>query len=357
MISFVVRRLLMAIPVLLGIVFVTFALARVLPGDPCRAALGERATAAVCDAFIKRVGLDQPITVQFYRYMGDVLRGDLGESFRFGRPATQILVERLPTTVELSVSAMIFAVLASIPLGVISAYWHNSAIDVGTMIGANIGVSMPVFWLGLMLAYVFAVLLKGTPLWLAPSGRLTSGVEVVPLMEVWHIQAQGVPLAILTFISNMFVLNGLLTGNWALMWDAIKHLILPAAALGTIPLAIIARMTRSSLLDVLGLDYIRTARAKGLREWAVVLRHGLRNAMLPVVTIIGLSLGELLGGAVLTETIFGLSGVGQTLFDSITARDYTIVQAFTLVIAVGYVIINLLVDLSYAYLDPRIRLS
>jgi peptide/nickel transport system permease protein len=357
MISFVVRRLLMAIPVLLGIVFVTFALARVLPGDPCRAALGERATAAVCDAFIKRVGLDQPIPVQFYRYMGELLRGDLGESFRFGRPATQILVERLPMTVELSISAMIFAVLVSIPLGIISAYWHNSAIDVGTMMGANIGVSMPVFWLGLMLAYVFAVLLKDTPLWLAPSGRLTSGMEVVPLTEVWHIQAEGVPLVILTFLSNMFVLNGLLTGNWALMWDAIKHLILPAAALGTIPLAIIARMTRSSLLDVLGLDYIRTARAKGLREWAVVLRHGLRNALLPVVTIIGLSLGELLGGAVLTETIFGLSGVGKTLFDSITARDYTIVQAFTLVIAFGYVIINLIVDVSYAYLDPRIRLS
>jgi peptide/nickel transport system permease protein len=357
MISFVVRRLLLAIPVLLGIVFVTFALARVLPGDPCRAALGERATAAVCDAFIKRVGLDQPIPVQFYRYMGDLLRGDLGESFRFGRPATQILVERLPMTVELSISAMIFATLVSIPLGIISAYWHNSAVDVGTMMGANIGVSMPVFWLGLMLAYIFAVLLKGTPFWLAPSGRLTSGMEVVPLTEVWHIQVEGVPLAILTFVSNMFVLNGLLTGNWALMWDAIKHLILPAAALGTIPLAIIARMTRSSLLDVLGLDYIRTARAKGLREWAVVLRHGLRNALLPVVTIIGLSLGELLGGAVLTETIFGLSGVGQTLFESITARDYTIVQAFTLVIAVGYVIINLIVDMSYAYLDPRIRLG
>jgi peptide/nickel transport system permease protein len=347
----------MAIPVLLGIVFVTFALARLLPGDPCRAALGERATAVVCDAFIKRVGLDQPIPMQFYRYMGDVLRGDLGESFRFGRPATQIMVERLPTTVELSIGAMVFAILVSIPLGIISAYWHNSAADVGTMVGANIGVSMPVFWLGLMLAYVFAVLLKDTPFWLAPSGRLTSGMEVVPLTEVWHIQAEGVPLAILTFMSNMFVLNGLLTGNWALMWDAIKHLILPAAALGTIPLAIIARMTRSSLLDVLGLDYIRTARAKGLREWTVVLRHGLRNALLPVVTIIGLSLGELLGGAVLTETIFGLSGVGKTLFESITARDYTIVQAFTLVIAIGYVIVNLIVDMSYAYLDPRIRLS
>src|SRR5512135_664421 len=357
MISFVVRRLLMAIPVLLGIVFVTFALARVLPGDPCRAALGERATAAVCDAFIKRVGLDQPIPMQFYRYMGDVLHGDLGDSFRFGRPATQILVERLPMTVELSISAMIFAVLVSIPLGIISAYWHNSAIDVGTMIGANIGVSMPVFWLGLMLAYVFAVLLKGTPFWLAPSGRLTSGMEVVPLTEVWHIQAQGAPLTVLTFMSNMFVLNGLLTGNWALMWDAIKHLILPAAALGTIPLAIIARMTRSSLLDVLGLDYIRTARAKGLREWAVVLRHGLRNAMLPVVTVIGLSLGGLLSGAVLTETVFNLAGVGRTLTEAISGRDYSVIQGMTLITAVMYLVVNLLVDISYAYLDPRIRLG
>jgi ABC-type dipeptide/oligopeptide/nickel transport system permease component len=357
MVSFVVRRLLMAIPVLLGIVFVTFTLARVLPGDPCRAALGERATAAVCDAFIQRVGLDQPIPVQFYRYVGELSRGELGESFRFGRPATVILVERLPVTVELSISAMIFATLVSIPLGVISAYRHNSAIDVGTMIGANIGVSMPVFWLGLMLAYTFAVLLKDTPFWLPPSGRLTSGLTLPPLTETWHLQLQGVPLAILTFLSNMVVLNALLTGNWPILWDAIKHLILPSAALGTIPLAIIARMTRSSLLDVLGLDYIRTARAKGLRERAVVLRHGMSNALLPIVTIIGLSLGELLGGAVLTETVFGLSGVGRTMFESITARDYTIVQAFTLVIALGYVIINLIVDISYAYLDPRIRLS
>src|SRR5512136_2573584 len=187
MISFVVRRLLMAIPVLLGIVFVTFALARVLPGDPCRAALGERATAVVCDAFIKRVGLDQPIPVQFIRYTGEVLRGDLGDSFRFGRPATVILVERLPMTVELSISAMIFAILVGIPLGIISAYWHNSAVDVGTMVGANIGVSMPVFWLGLMLAYIFAVLLKGTPFWLPPSGRLTSGLDVPPLTDAWNV--------------------------------------------------------------------------------------------------------------------------------------------------------------------------
>src|SRR5512139_1790979 len=210
MISFVVRRLLMAIPVLLGIVFVTFALARVLPGDPCRAALGERATAAVCDAFIKRVGLDQPIPVQFYRYMGELLRGDLGESFRFGRPATQIMVERLPMTVELSISAMIFAVLVSIPLGIISAYWHNSAIDVGTMMGANIGVSMPVFWLGLMLAYIFALLLKGTPFYIPPSSRLSAGVSLVPLATVWKLHdLAGAGKFFISLISNSTILNGL----------------------------------------------------------------------------------------------------------------------------------------------------
>jgi peptide/nickel transport system permease protein len=357
MISFVARRLLMAIPVLLGILFVTFTLALVLPGDPCRAALGERATATICDAFIQRTGLDQPILVQFYRYLGDVSHGDLGDSFRFGRPATVILIERLPVTVELSVCALCFSILVGIPLGVISAYRHNTTLDVATMVAANTGVSMPVFWLGLMLAYVFAVQLKGTPFWLPPSGRLSSGTELPSLVAVWHLQVQGVLLTLITFVSNMNTVNALLTGNWAAFWDAVKHLILPAAALGTIPGAIIARMTRSSLLEVLGLDYIRTARAKGLREWGVVLRHGMANAMLPVVTIIGLSLGELLGGAVLTETIFGLSGVGLTMFESITARDYTIVQAFTLVIAIGFVIVNLIVDISYAYLDPRIRLS
>jgi len=357
MISFVARRLLMAIPVLLGILFVTFTLARVLPGDPCRAALGERATATICDAFIQRTGLDKPILVQFYRYLGDVAQGNLGDSFRFGRPATVILIERLPVTVELALCALLFAIIVGVPLGIVSAYKHNTTVDVATMVGANAGVSMPVFWLGLMLAYLFAVLLKGTPLWLPPSGRLTSGIELPSLIEVWHLQVQGVPLAILTFVSHMNILNSLLTGNWATLWDAVKHLILPAMALGTIPMCIIARMTRSSLLEVLGLDYIRTARAKGVGEGGIVLRHGMANAMLPVVTIIGLSLGELLGGAVLTETIFGLSGVGLTLYESITARDYTIVQAFTLVIAIGFVIVNLLVDISYAYLDPRIRLS
>ncbi|MDY6876104.1 MAG: ABC transporter permease [Chloroflexota bacterium] len=359
MISYIIRRLLLAIPVLLGILFVTFALARMLPGDPCRAVLGEHATDQICDAFIERHGLDKPIPTQFAVYLGEIAHGDFGDSLRFQRPVTELLSERLPVTVELSLNALILAVAIGIPLGIISAYWRNSALDVGTMLLANMGVSMPVFWLGLMLAYTFAVLLKDTPFWLPPSGRMTSGMSLSPLYEVWNlsvVEGEGWH-SVLAFLSNINTFNALVTGRWPELWDAIKHLILPAIALGTIPMAIIARMTRSSLLEVLGLDYVRTARAKGLREYAVVLRHALRNAMLPVVTVIGLQLGTLLGGAVLTETIFGLTGVGKTLFDSITSRDYVVVQVFTLVIAIGFVMVNLIVDLSYAFLDPRVRLD
>ena len=355
----IVRRLLLAIPVLFGILFVTFAMSRLLPGDPCRAVLGEHATDVICDAFIERHGLDRPISTQFVTYLSEIARGDFGESLRFQRPVTEMLAERLPVTVELSAYALTVAVVVGIPLGIISAYWRNSPIDVVTMLVANIGVSMPVFWLGLMLAYTFAVLLKGTPLWLPPSGRMSSGMSLQPLHEAWNLAiAEGDPwFRVLEFFSHINTLNALLTGSWAQLWDAIKHLILPSIALGTIPMSIIARMTRSSLLEVLGLDYIRTARAKGLRERAVVLKHGLGNALLPVVTIIGLQLGTLLGGAVLTETIFGLTGVGRTLFNSIVSRDYVLVQVFTLVIAVSFVAINLLVDLSYAFLDPRVRLD
>ena len=347
---FIFQRLLLALPVLAGILFVTFALARLLPGDPCRAALGERATDAICNAFLARYGLDKPIPVQFAIYVADALQGDLGNSIKFNRPVTDLLVERLPMTVELSIAALIVALLVGVPLGIISAVRHNSAADVATMVVANIGVSMPVFWLGLMLQYVFALLLKDTPLWLAPSGRLTSGVTVPALTTTFGLELSGIALTAATFISNFYLLNTLVTGNWTGLVDAVKHLILPA-------LALVARITRSSLLEVLGQDYVRTARAKGLREWPVVMKHALRNAMLPVVTVVGLSLGSLLGGAVLTETIFSLPGMGRILFESITSRDYTVVQVFTLVVAVGFVIINLLTDLSYAYLDPRIRLN
>src|SRR5512136_476689 len=345
MVQFLVRRLLLIIPVLIGIIFVTFVLVRAIPGDPCRAMLGERATDRTCNAFKERFGLNDNVVVQFGRYLGNLLQGDLGTSIKYSRPVGDILLERLPMTLELALGAMIFATVVGIPLGILSAYRHNSPVDAGTMIVANIGVSMPIFWLGLLLAALFGVALKGTFFQLPTSSRLTAGITIPPLAQTWHLQnLQGLPKAVVTFLSNMFTFNALVTGNWKAYGDALRHLILPAIALGTIPMAIIARITRSNLLDVLGLDYIRTARAKGVNERAVVFKHALRNAMLPLVTILGLQIAGLLGGAVLTETVFGLPGVGSMLVDSIFARDYPIVQSFTLVIALIFVFVNLIVD-------------
>lgn len=353
--QYLLRRILLAVPVLIGIVFLTFVLVRAIPGDPCRAMMGEKATQASCEAFKVRYGLNDSIFVQFGRFAQSLLQGDLGNSIKYGRPVDVILLERLPMTLELAIMAMLFAITVGIPLGIFSAYRHNSAFDAGTMVVANIGVSMPIFWLGLLLAAFFGVALKDTPLQLPTSGRLTAGLTIPPLTDLK--QLQGLSLSVMTFLSNMFTVNALVTGNWEVFGDAIKHLILPALALGTIPMAIIARMTRSNLLDVLGLDYIRTARAKGVKERGVVLKHALRNAMLPLVTIIGLQFGALLGGAVLTETVFGLPGMGKFLVDSIFARDYPVVQGFTLIIALLFVVVNLIVDISYAYLDPRVRLT
>ncbi|MGB8984442.1 MAG: ABC transporter permease [Anaerolineales bacterium] len=358
MLQYIVRRLFLSIPVLLGILVVTFAIARLIPGDPCRAILGEKATQAVCDRFIREKGLDKPIHIQFGIYVGEIVRGDFGQSVRYGMPVTRMLAERLPMTVELSISALIISMLVGVPLGIISAVKHNSWVDVVTMVWANTGVSMPVFWLGLMLAFVFSILLKDTPFWLPPSGRVSPGIPNDPFYEVWGMTPpeEGFGM-IMHFLGRLNILNSLLTANWELLKDSIIHLILPSVALSTIPMALIARMSRSSMLEVLGQDYIRTARAKGLTQRKVVLKHAFRNSLLPIVTVIGLSLGGLLGGAVLTETVFGLSGIGRALFDAITARDYGIVQAFTVVIAIFFVILNLLVDISYAYLDPRIRLE
>lgn len=358
MTRFIIRRLISSIPVLLGIVLLVFILARVIPGDPCTATYGEKATPELCAQFEIRYGLDKPIHEQFFIYIGAIAQGDLGSSIKFGRPVTDLLLERLPVTLELTVVALIFAAVVGVTLGLLSATRRNSPVDVLTMIVANLGVSIPVFVLGLLLAFVFAVLLKDTPFTLPPSGRLTAGVSVQPLAEAWGLTAlEGPPRAILDFASNMYVFNTLVTGQWGALADALKHLILPAIAVGTIPLAIIARMTRSSLLEVLGLDYVRTARAKGLKERSVVIRHGMRNALLPVVTVIGLSLGAFLSGAILTETIFNLTGMGKTLFEAIEGRDYIVIQGVTIVVALAYLIVNLVVDVSYALLDPRIRLG
>ena len=360
MLQFIVRRLITSIPVLLGVVVIVFILVRVIPGDPCTALLGEKANAERCAQFNERIGLHQPLPVQLGIYLKDVATLDLGTSTKFGKPVVQLLVERLPTTIELTIYALIFAIVVGMALGIVAASRRNSAADVGSMMVANFGVSIPVFVLGLVIAYFFAVVMKGTPLALpgVAAGRLSPGFRFETIPQAWGMtDLTGVPRGILDFLSNMYTINGLLTLQFNLFFDAFRHLLLPAIALGTIPMAIIARMTRSSLLEVMGLDYVRTARAKGLRGRIVLFRHGLRNAMLPVVTVIGLSIGGLLSGAVLTETIFGLTGVGLTIKDAITSRDYAVVQGMALFVALVYVIVNLVTDISYGFLDPRVRQS
>lgn len=365
MTQYIVRRLLLSIPALLGIVFIVFAIARLLPGDPCLSALGERATEAICNAFNERFGLNEPIHIQFLLYLGQLARGDLGDSIRYGRPVAEILIERLPTTIELAVYALLFASVLGVVLGLISALRRNSRTDVTTMFGAILGVSIPIFVLALILQFIFAVALPsltqewfGVRIGLPPSGRLSPGIQFETIPQAFGLEdLQGLPRAVLDFLSGILTFNFLITFQWEQLVDAVRHLILPVIALGTISLAIIARITRSSLLEVLGLDYIRTARAKGVSDRNVLRKHAFRNAMLPVVTIIGLQLGLLLAGAVLTETVFNLTGVGRTMYDSIVGRDYIVVQAFTLIIALIYLTVNLVVDISYAFLDPRIRLK
>ena len=306
----------------------------------------------------RRFGLLEPLPVQFAIYLRSLITFDLGDSIKFGRPVGDLLIERMPTTVELTIVALFLAIVVGVPLGIVAAYRRNSAADVGSMVFGNLGVSIPVFVLGLLLAYTFGVILKGTPFALPPSGRLTPGFQFQTIQEAWGLEnLSGVPDAILSFLSNMYTVNGLVTGQFNLFIDASRHLILPAIALATIPMAIIARMTRSSLLEVLSQDYVRTANAKGLAPRRVMLRHGLRNALLPVVTVIGLAVGGLLSGAVLTETIFGLTGLGLTVFEALTARDYIVIQGLALIVAIIYVVVNLITDISYGFLDPRVRLQ
>jgi peptide/nickel transport system permease protein len=358
MTQFLLRRLLLVLPVLAGILLVTFIITRLVPGDPCYVMLGEHATEETCNQFKARFGLDKSIPEQFVRYAINLMKGDFGNSLKDRRPITTIIGERLPMTIELTVLAVTLSSFFGILLGVISALKRNTIFDTLTMLGANVGVSMPIFWLGLLLAYLFALVLKGTPFQLPPSGRLSAGMSMLPLAKTWGLQEiTGIKAFLLALLSNSAIMNGLLTGNYALTFDALKHLILPSVAVSTVSLAIIARMTRSALIDVLGQDYIRTARAKGLAYALVVRRHALRNALIPIVTIIGIQTGGLLSGAVLTETIFSLPGVGSRMVEAILNRDYPVVQGFAVVIALIFVFTNLIVDASYAYLDPRVRVK
>ena len=332
MLTYIIRRIVSLIPVLIGVSIIVFMFIHLIPGDPVLAILGERAAVENVERVRKQMGLDKPIWEQYFLYIGKLVQGDFGRSIRSNTPVMDEIQAKLPATAELALWAMIFAVVIGVPAGIISAARRNSIFDTVAMFVALIGVSMPVFWLGLMLAFVFSVWLG----WLPFSGRLDPNITLVP-----H--------------TGFMVLDSLIAGNWKALVNSLSHLILPSLALATIPLAIIARMTRSSLLEELTQDYIRTAKSKGLAERTVLFRHALKNAFLPVVTTIGLQVGALLSGAILTETIFSWPGIGRWLYGAIQARDYPIVQGVALLITFIYVFVNLLVDISYAFLDPRIR--
>jgi peptide/nickel transport system permease protein len=329
---YVVRRLLLLVPILLGVSVLIFFWVHALPGDPASALLGERSTPQLIAQYKERYGLDKPIPVQYWEYLKVTARGDLGTSVNSRRQVTSEIKERFPATVELALAAMIFAVGVGIPLGFFAAKRHGGFFDHVSLIGSLIGISIPIFFLAIILKYFFSVKWN-----LLPSvGRQDL------LIEAEHP-------------TNFYVLDAIITRNWEALWDAIRHLILPAIALGSIPLAVITRITRASVLDVQNEDYVRTARAKGLAPRTVDRRHVLRNALLPVATIIGLQTGLLLSGAVLTETVFAWPGMGSWLRDAIFASDYPVLQGGILFLAVVFVLVNLVVDISYAVINPRIR--
>jgi peptide/nickel transport system permease protein len=334
MLRFTIRRLLLLVPILIGLSILVFVWIRALPGSPAESLLGERADAQSIAQIRRQLGLDKPLYVQYWRYMETLSHGDLGTSIASRRAVTEEIKERFPATVELSVAAGIFALIVGIPLGFFAAKRYGGWFDNSSLVLSLIGVSIPVFFLGIILKWIFAVKLG----WLPSLGRQDV------LIDAKHP-------------TNFYVLDGIITGNWNAAWDALKHLILPAIALGSIPLALIARITRSSVLDVQNEDYVRTARAKGLPTRTVDSRHIFRNAMLPISTVIGLQVGLLLSGAILTETVFDIPGIGSWLRNSITNRDYPVIQGGVLFVAVIVVFVNLIVDLSYGLLNPRIRLA
>ncbi len=330
--SYFARRLLQLIPVLIGMSIVVFAIIHAIPGDPATVILGDHATPEAVADLKAEMGLDKPIVTQYFSYVKDIVTGDLGTSLRTKKPILEEVVPYLTATIELMFISMMIAIVVGVNAGIIAAWRRASWFDYGAMLIALVGVSVPVFWLGLMEQWVFAEKLG----WLPSTGRINAREPVEA-------------------ITGLLLLDTTIQGNWAGFWDALKHLILPGIALGTIPMAIIARITRSSMLEVLSVDYVRTARAKGLSELKILYKHSLKNAFAPVLTIIGMLVGLLLGGAVLTETIFGWPGIGRYIYDAIGSRDYPVIQSGILIISTIFVFVNLIVDLLYARLDPRIK--
>ncbi len=329
--AFVGRRLLFLIPTLLGVLIITFLTSHIIPGDAAQLLAGPRATQEIIQQIRHEYSLDKPLYVQFIVYLGEIVHGDFGESILTRRPVSSDISDFFPATFELTTTAMILAILFGIPLGIISAIYRGQLLDDASRIFSVTGVSMPIFWLGLLMLLAFYFKLGILP----GPGRIT-----------------GIPP---THITGLYLLDSLLTKNWRAFGDAALHLVMPASALAFAVLARVARMMRSSMLETLSQDYVQTARAKGLSEMRVVGKHVLRNALIPTLTVIGLSYGELLGGAVATELIFAWPGMAHYAVGSMTSLDFPAVMGVTIISALIYILVNLLVDVTYAFIDPRIR--
>ena len=334
MLRFIVRRVLQAVLALFVLSVLLFAWLRSLPGGVVSALLGERGTPESAAALRAQLGLDQPLIVQYWRFLQRAVQGDFGVSngvYR-GRPALDVFLERFPATIELSLFAIVLALCLAIPLGYLAARRRGGVFDTGSVILSLVGVAVPVFFLAYVLKYIFAVRMGLLP----PSGRQSVGIDA-------------------THITNFYILDGIITREWDAAWDAFKHLILPGVALASIPFAVIFRITRAAVIDVMDEDYVRTARAKGLRRQTIRARHIMRNALIPVVTIVGLQIGALLAGAVLTEKVFAFTGIGQALALGFELRDYPVLQVLIMMAALIYIVVNLVVDVAYAIIDPRVR--
>ena len=334
MLGFIIRRTLLVIPTLLGMTVIIFLMLSITPGDPAELLLGERATQESLDAMREYLGLKEPLHVQYGMFLKRVVSFDLGETIWSREKVSTEIKERFPATIELALAAMLISSILGVILGIVSATRQYSWFDYTSMVGSLMGVSMPVFWLGLVLMLVFSLTLG----WFPMSGRLGAEID-------------------LPVVTNFYVIDALLAWDGEALKDVLLHLALPAIALSTIPLAIVARMTRSSMLEVLRQDYIKTAKAKGLSETKIVLKHALRNGLIPVVTVVGLQFGILMGGAILTETVFAWPGVGKWLYDGVVKRDYMVIQGGTLLVATTFVMVNLVVDVLYAVINPRISVK
>jgi len=334
MLKYIVKRILMLIPVLIGVSIIVFLIMRVFSPDPAPIVLGQHATVEAANQWREANGLNEPIYIQYFDFIKGAVTGDFGTSYYTKTPVTREIFSRFPATIELAIAAIIFASLIGILLGIISAVKKNTLVDHAGMVIALIGVSMPIFWLGILMIILFAGILHISP----------SGGRIDPLLQPFG----G---------TGFYLIDTFFTGDMEAFTDALKHLVLPALALGMYSMAIIARMTRSSMLEIMNQDYIRTARAKGITDSKVVTHHALRNAMIPVTTVIGLQLGSLLGGAVLTETVFSWPGIGSYTVQCILKSDFPVVQGVVLLIACTFVLINLIVDIIYAFIDPRIKFT